>query len=152
LPKGLPPDSVTLEQALALLDLPRVLGVHPETGEPVEAGMGRFGPYVRHNGEYRSLGADDDVLTITLERALALLAQKKSRRTELVRELGTHPEDGQPVGLYTGRYGAFVRHGKVNASVPKDTPLESVTLEAALSLLAQKKAAPKSRKKKKTSA
>ncbi len=150
LPKGLSPDSVTLEQALALLDLPRVLGTHPETGGPVEAGIGRFGPYVRHNGEYCSLGTDDDVLTVTLERALTLLAQKKSRRTELVRELGAHPEDGQPVGLYTGRYGVFVKHGKVNAGVPKDTPLDSVTLEMALALLAQKKAAPKPRKKKKT--
>jgi len=148
LPKGMSPESVTLEQALALLELPRILGAHPETGEPVEAGIGRFGPYVRHNGEYSSLGADDDVLTITLERALALLAKKKSRRTELVRELGAHPEDGQPVGLYTGRYGAFVKHGKVNAGVPKDTPLGSVTLDMALALLAQKKAAPKPRKDK----
>jgi len=148
LPRGMTPDSVTLDRALALLELPRVLGTHPESGEPVEAGIGRFGPYVRHNGEYRSLGPEDDVLTITLERALALLAQKKRQRTELVRELGTHPEDGEPVGLYTGRFGAFVKHGKVNASVPKDTPLESITLDMALALLARKKSAPRSRKKK----
>lgn len=148
LPKSMTPDSLTLDRALALLELPRVLGTHPESGEPVEAGIGRFGPYVRHNGEYRSLGPEDDVLTIALERALELLAQKKRQRTELVRELGTHPEDSEPVGLYTGRFGAFVKHGKVNASVPKDTPLESVTLDMALALLATKKSAPRSRKKK----
>jgi len=152
LPKGVAPESVTLDQAIALLNLPRTLGRHPDSGEPVEAGIGRFGPYVRHNGEYRSLAASDDVLTVTLERALALLAQAKGRqRTELLRELGPHPDDGEPVGLYDGRYGPFVKHGKLNASLPKDMATEQVTLESALALLA-KKAVARPRRKKSTSA
>ncbi|MCZ7539759.1 MAG: type I DNA topoisomerase [Anaerolineae bacterium] len=152
LPKGISPDSVTLEQAIALLNLPRTLGTHPDSGEPVEAGIGRFGPYVRHNGEYRSLAASDDVLTIALERALALLAQAKGRqRTELLRELGAHPDDGEPVGLYDGRYGPFVKHGKLNASLPKGTAADQVTLESALALLA-KKATARPRRRKSASA
>lgn len=152
LPKGMSPDSVTLDKAIALLSLPRTLGRHPDSGEPVAAGIGRFGPYVRHEGEYRSLAAGDDVLTITLERALALLAQKKGRqRTELLRELGAHPDDGEPVGVYDGRYGPFVKHGKVNASLPKGTAADEVTLESALALLEKKKTA-KPRRRKSTSA
>jgi DNA topoisomerase-1 len=148
LPKGMSPDSLTLERALALLSLPRTLGKHPDSGQQVEAGVGRFGPYVRHEGEYRSLTAHDDVLTVSLERALALLAQKKGRaRLELLRELGAHPADGEPVGLYDGRYGPFVRHGKVNASLPKGMAADQVTLEAALALL-EKKAASRPRRKK----
>ena len=150
LPKGMKPEDVTLEQALALLELPRTLGTHPETGEPVEAGIGRFGPYVRHNGEYRSLAADDDVLRITLERALELLAQEKGsrRRAEKLRDLGAHPEDGEPVAVYAGRYGPYVKHGRINASLPKDVNADDVTLEQALELLA-KKAAKKPRKRRK---
>jgi DNA topoisomerase-1 len=142
LPKDTKPENVTLEQALALLQLPRVLGQHPETGADVEAGIGRFGPYVRHNGEYRSLDKQDDVLTIGLERALELLAkEKKNRRgAEAVREIGPHPDDGKPVAIYKGRYGLYVKHGKVNASLPKGTAVEALTLDEALALLAQKKA------------
>ena len=148
LPKGMAPESVTLERALALLSLPRTLGNHPESGAPVEAGIGRFGPYVRHNGEYRSLTANDDVLTVTLDRALALLAKEKGRaRTELLRELGAHPDDGEPVGLYDGRYGPFVKHGKVNASLPKGVAADQVTLETALALLGKKAAARPRRKR-----
>lgn len=140
LPKGMKPEDLTLERALGLLQLPRTLGTHPETGEKIEVGIGRFGPFVRHNGEYRSLSAQDDVLGIGLDRALALLAQeKKTRRTELLRELGKHPETGEVVALYTGRYGPFVKLGKVNVSLPKEMAAETVTLETALSLLGQKK-------------
>lgn len=148
--KGMKPEDVTLEQALALLELPRTLGTHPETGEPVEAGIGRFGPYVRHNGEYRSLTAADDVLRITLERALELLAQEKNtrRRAEKLRELGAHPEDGKPVAVYAGRYGPYVKHGRLNASLPKGVEPQTITLEQALELLA-KKAAKKPRTRRK---
>jgi DNA topoisomerase-1 len=141
LPKGTRPEEVRLDQALALLQLPRVLGQHPETGKDIEAGIGRFGPYIRHDGEYRSLTKQDDVLTVGLDRALALLAQEKGqRRAELIRELGPHPDGGKPVGLYQGRYGPYVKHGKTNATLPKETALETLTLETALALLAQKKA------------
>lgn len=143
LPKGVAPESVTLEQAVAFLGLPRVLGQHPETGKPVEAGIGRFGPFVRHDGNYRSLTPGDDVLTIALPRALELLARPKGRQaTEPLRELGTHPQDGQPVTIYSGRYGPFVKHGKINASLGKNTPVESLTLEQAIALLEKKKAQP----------
>jgi len=142
LPKNIPPDQVTLEQALALLRLPRVLGKHPETGLDVEAGIGRFGPYVRHNNDYGSLTSQDNVLTVDLNRALELLAQKKAkrRRAEMLRELGTHPDDGQPVALYEGRYGPYIKHGKTNTSLPKGMSPQSITLPQALELLAQKKA------------
>lgn len=147
LPKGMKPEDLTVDRALGLLQLPRVLGKHPETGENVEAGIGRFGPFVRHNGDYRSLTMQDDVLTVSLGRALELLAQeKKTRRTELLRELGKHPEDGEQVALYNGRYGPFVKHGKVNVSLPKEMAVETITLEAALGLLNQKKP-PKATKK-----
>ncbi len=148
LPNGMSPDNITLDQALALLSLPRTLGSHPETGEPIEAGIGRFGPFVRHNGEYRKLMANDDVLTISLERALELLAQEKGRkRNEMLRELGSHPEDGELVALYDGRYGPYVKHGKTNASLPKNMTVEDVTLEIAVELLAKKKAAKGKRRR-----
>ncbi len=141
LPKGTDPGEVSLEYALALLALPRNLGEHPETGKKVEAGIGRFGPYIRHDGEYRSLTADDDVLTVEIDRALELLAQEKGKRrkAEMLRELGAHPDDGKPVGVYTGRYGPYVKHGRTNASLPKNTEVENVTLKQAVELLAKKK-------------
>ena len=149
LPKNTKPENVTLKQALALLQLPRVLGQHPETGQDIEAGIGRFGPYVRHNGEYRSLGKQDDILTISLARALELLAKEKGKRRKAaaVREIGPHPDDGEPVAIYEGRYGPYVKHGKLNASLPKGAAVESLTLEEALALLAQKKASKAAKKK-----
>lgn len=147
LPKGTAPESVTLEQAVALLRLPRDLGKHPETKKKVDAGIGRFGPYVRHDGEYRSIPAGENVLTIDLQRAVELLAEKKARRSnEPLRELGKHPEDGQPVAIFSGRYGPYVKHNKTNASLPKNTAPATITLEDALKLLADKKAKPSKKK------
>ncbi|NDJ78065.1 MAG: type I DNA topoisomerase [Chloroflexi bacterium] len=151
--KNMTPESITLDDAIALLALPRLLGQHPETGKDIEAGVGRFGPFVRHDGDYRSLTKDDDVLSVGLDRALDLLAQEKTRRrgSEIVRELGEHP-DGGLVAIYNGPYGPYVKHSKVNASVPKGTDLDEFTLEQALGLLAEKAKKPakkrKSRKKK----
>jgi DNA topoisomerase-1 len=149
LPKGVRPETVTFEQALQWLSLPRTLGTHPETGEPVEAGVGRYGPYVRHAGTYRSLKKDDDVLTITLDRALELLSEQKStrRQAEPLRTLGEHPETGEPVVVYEGRYGPYVKHGSVNASLPKGVGVNEITLEQALSLLAEKASKPASGRK-----
>ncbi|MCD4687015.1 MAG: type I DNA topoisomerase [Anaerolineae bacterium] len=153
LPKGVTPGEVSLDYALKLLALPRALGTHPDSGKTIEAGIGRFGPYVRYDGEYRSLTKDDDVLTVGLERALELLAQEKGRRkAAILRELGHHPDDGETVGLYKGRYGPYVKHGKINASLPKDLAADDVTLKQALELIAKKKANPpkkRTRKKKK---
>lgn len=142
--KGMSTDDVTLEVALRLLSLPRDLGAHPDTGKPVRAGIGRYGPYVVHERDFRSLTAEDDVLTVQLPRALELLAQpkpgRKRKAPRALRELGPHPEDGEPVQLLDGRYGPYVRHGKVNASLPKNTSADDVTLAQALDLLAARAA------------
>jgi DNA topoisomerase I len=144
LPKGRDPEEVTLETALALLALPRTLGRHPETGKEVKAGIGRFGPYVVHENDFRSLRPEDDVLTVSLGRALELLAEPKraSRSTNPLRELGPHPADGEPVVVLQGRYGPYVKHGSVNATLPKGVTPERITLEQAIPLLAEKAAKP----------
>ncbi len=141
LPKGYGAAEVTLEQALAILALPRELGKHPEDGEPIVAGIGRFGPYVRHGSQYRSIPADEDVLIIGMNRAVALLAEPKAGRgarapVKPLRSLGDHPDDGQPVEVYSGRYGPYVKHGKINATLTKGLAPDTVTLEQALPLLA----------------
>jgi len=148
LPRGVTPENLTLELALGLLSLPRLLGQHPETSRPVKASLGRFGPYIVHDmgkdggQDYRSLKADDDVTTITLERALELLAQPKANRSRKqktpLRELGPHPDDNEPVNLYQGPYGIYVQHGKVNAGLAEGQTVESLTLAEALELLAAK--------------
>lgn len=142
LPKGVTPDQVTLETAVQLLSLPRTLGEHPETGEPIQAGIGRFGPYVVHQKDFRSLGPEDDVYSVGLQRALELLAQPKraSRGAKVLRELGAHPADQEPVRIYEGRYGPYVKHGSVNASLPKGKSPEEVTMEEAVELLQQRAA------------
>ncbi|AIE72804.1 MULTISPECIES: type I DNA topoisomerase [unclassified Synechocystis] len=157
LPKGVKPEDVTLEMAVGLLALPRNLGEHPESGKNIKASLGRFGPYVVHDQgkdgkDYRSLKGDDDVLTITLERALALLAEPKrgrGSRTPL-KELGLHPEDQEPVNLFKGPYGVYIKHGKVNASLPEGETEETITLEKALPLLADKAGTKKTTRKKAT--
>lgn len=141
-PKNIDPKVITLEQALDLLSLPRTLGAHPETGKPVKASIGRFGPYVVHEGPtkvYKSVPKDKDVLKVDLATALELLAQARTRRGATpVKELGAHPEDGQPVQVFEGKYGAYVKHGTINATIPKDITIEEVTLEQALPLLAER--------------
>lgn len=160
LPRGVTPENLTLELALGLLSLPRLLGQHPETGRPVKASLGRFGPYIVHDmgkdggQDYRSLKADDDVTTITLERALELLAQPKASRTRKqktpLRELGPHPDDNEPVNLYQGPYGIYVQHGKVNAGLAEGQTVESLTLPEALELLAAKAGSKKKTARKTT--
>jgi DNA topoisomerase-1 len=127
-----------LNKALALLALPRTIGRHPESGEPITAGIGRFGPYIKHGPTYKSLGVDDDVLTIGLNRAVALLAEPSKGRGPRGaggRSLGNHPQDGKPVTVGTGRYGPYVRHERLFASIPRDIDPQSVTLEQAVELL-----------------
>ena len=143
LPKTHAPGEVTLEIALALLALPRNIGEHPETGKMIAAGIGRFGPYLRHDGGYASLGPDEDVLTIGLNRAVTLINEKPPKKggaATALRVLGAHPEDGKPVGVFKGRYGPYVKHGKTNASLPKTSTEESVTLDEAVALLAARAA------------
>ncbi|MDB9380520.1 topoisomerase C-terminal repeat-containing protein, partial [Nodularia sphaerocarpa] len=159
LPKGVTPENVTLDMAVGLLALPRTLGVHPETGKKIQASLGRFGPYVVHDQgkegkDYRSLKAADNVLTVSLERALELLAEPKkgrgsssSKSKAAVRELGMHPEEGTPVNIYDGPYGPYIKHGKVNVSIPEGQSVEDVTLSTALELLASKASTKKTTRK-----
>ncbi len=142
-PKEMTPDQVTPEIALGLLSLPRTLGQHPETGKSIQTNIGRFGPYIVHDGDFRSLGKSDNVLTITLDRALEMLAQPKKSRGKRsagppLRTLGEHPEDHEPINLYDGRYGPYVKHGDLNASLPKDLSPDEITLDQALQLLADR--------------
>ncbi|WP_459557443.1 type I DNA topoisomerase [Lacunimicrobium album] len=135
-PKNISPTEITLDTALKLLELPKRLGMHPEDGKVVNAGIGRFGPYVQHSGKYASLGKEDDILQMTMDRAVELLAAKKTKAAPTaLKELGDHPEGGK-VAIFEGRYGPYIKHGKTNATLPKDTDLNSVTLQDAIPLLA----------------
>ena len=156
LPKGWAAEALTLERALDLLGLPRILGPHPEDGEQIEAAIGRFGPYVKHGKTYANLPEVEEVFTIGMNRAVEVLAQKLARgpgrgaAAEPLRALGDHP-DGGPVLVMPGKFGPYVKWEKVNATLPKDITPEAVTLEEALVLIAEKagkagtkkKAAPK---------
>ncbi|MBS9383178.1 MAG: type I DNA topoisomerase [Dolichospermum sp. BR01] len=156
--KGVTPETVTLDMAVGLLSLPRALGTHPETGGKVQASLGRFGPYVVHDQgkegkDYRSLKSTDDILTISLNRALELLAEPKkgraaakSKSKEALRELGTHPEDDSPVNIYDGPYGPYIKHGKTNASLPEGESVENITLSTAIELLSAKASTKSPRK------
>ncbi len=153
LPKDVAPDSVTLELALKLLSLPRDVGAHPETGEMISAGLGRFGPYLKQGTRYASLKEGDDVLSVGLNRAVTLLAESKTRTSG--RELGEH--EGKPVTVRKGRFGPYAKWGKINATLPKDSEMDTITLEEAVALIVAKaakapakKAAPKKTAKKAT--
>ena len=144
-PKGWGPDDIDLRTALGLLALPREVGAHPDDGKPIEAGIGRFGPYVRHGGVYARLEDARDALTIGLNHAVTLIAEKgKSRRggAKALRELGDHPEDGKPVRVFDGRYGPYVKHGRTNATLPRGTDVESLTLDQAIAMIAAKSSRP----------
>lgn len=144
LPKGVDPATIDLEKALRYLSLPRTVGAHPETGKPIVAGFGRYGPFVEHDGTYANLEGPEEVFTVGLNRAVALLAEKaagKGRRrgASPLRELGEHPEEGGMIAVYDGRYGPYVKHGRVNATIPKDMDPEAITLEEAVALIAARK-------------
>ena len=157
LPKGMKPEDLTLDIAVGLLALPRTLGTHPETGARIQTNLGRFGPYVVHDQgkegkDYSSLKAEDNVLTIALERALALLAEPKRGRGRgkkaPLKELGAHPTDQEPVNIFDGPYGPYVKHGKINASLPEGETVETLTLEKAIAVLADKEGTQKTTRKK----
>ena len=146
LPRGLKADDVTLEKALALLALPREVARHPTSGEPIVAGIGRYGAYVQHSKTYANLGRDDDVLEIGGNRAIDLIVAKESGAGAsrfggggAGRALGDHPQGGA-VSVKQGRFGAYVSHGKINATLPKGTDPASLTLDEAVALLAAKAA------------
>ena len=125
---------------MRLLSLPRTLGKDPESGEPVKAGLGRYGPYVQRGREYRNIESADRVFTVTLDEALTLLAQEKRPRRaarEVLKELGAHPDSGKAVRVLEGRYGPYVTDGTTNASIPRGTDPAAVTIGQAAELLAE---------------
>lgn len=147
LPKGWSASDMDLEKALTLLSLPRQIGPHPEDGEMVEAGIGRYGPFVKHGRIYANLKEVDDVFTIGMNRAVEEIARKLASRggagreqAKPLRELGEHPIDGGPVNVYDGRYGPYVKFGKINATLPKGVTPEAVTMDVAVALITEKAA------------
>ena len=151
LPKGWSPASLDLDRALKLLSLPRQVGVHPEDGKTISAGLGRYGPFILHDGTYANVSDIEEVFDIGLNRAVALLAEKRAgggrgrgAATTPLKDLGAHPETGEPIHVMAGRFGPYVKSGKINATLPRGTTPEDLTLEVALPLLAAKAgAAPK---------
>ena len=145
LPKGWDPDAMDLEKALSLLSLPREIGPHPEDGEMVEAGIGRYGPFIKHGKLYANIKEVDEVFTIGMNRAVEELAKKLASRgagrgaaTTPLKELGEHPEQGGAVNIMDGRYGAYIKFGKINATLPKDTEPADVSMDLAVALIAEK--------------
>ena len=146
LPKDWPAAAVDLDKALRLLRLPREVGLHPQDGQMILAGIGRYGPYVQHAGAYANLSGADEVFDIGLNRAVTVLAEKRAgagrARTAAaaLKELGAHPRDGEPVRLLAGRYGPYVKHGATNANIAKGADPAALTLEDAVKLLADREA------------
>jgi len=148
LPKDWPPAAMDIDKALRLLSLPREVGLHPEDGTMILAGIGRYGPYVQHSGTYANLSNADEVFEVGLNRAVAVLAEKRAGggrgarggETAALQELGAHPVTGKPVKILAGRYGPYIKHADTNANVPKGANPADLTLEQALVLLAAREA------------
>jgi DNA topoisomerase-1 len=154
IPKDVNRSAVDFEYALKLLSLPREIGKHPETGNPITANFGRYGPYVAHDGQYASLDSAEEVFTVGINRAVTVLAEKKAksrapRGPEALKELGAHPESGAAVKLMRGRYGPYVTDGSTNATIPRDSDPLSVTLDQAVALIAERVAKGGGKKPKK---
>jgi DNA topoisomerase-1 len=152
IPKGRKPEEITLEEALKLLSLPREVGTHPETGKPIVANFGRFGPFILHDGTYANLDSPEDVFTIGINRAVDVLAEKKARgfqrpKAGALKDLGPHPAGGGTIQVMKGKYGPYVKFGKVNATLPRDKEPESLTLEEAVALIAEREGKNPAKKK-----
>ncbi len=147
LPKGWIASAMDLEKALRLLSLPREVGKHPDDGKVITAGLGRFGPFVLHDGTYANLENADEVFDVGLNRAVAILADKRAGggrpqrgAATALAEIGAHPEDGKPVRVLSGRFGPYIKHGDTNANVPKGKDPASITMEEAVALIAERAA------------
>jgi DNA topoisomerase-1 len=147
LPKGWIASAMDLEKALRLLSLPREVGKHPDDGKVITAGLGRFGPFVLHDGTYANLENAEEVFDVGLNRAVAILADKRAGggrpqrgAAAALAELGNHPEDGKPVRVLSGRFGPYIKHGDTNANVPKGKDPASITMEEAVALIAERAA------------
>jgi DNA topoisomerase-1 len=149
IPRGTEQEDITLTLGLQLLALPRTVGNHPETEEPILADYGRYGPYIKCGKKNASLRGPETPLDITVEKAVELLANRNKKSSEL-RTLGDHPKTGESLLLKEGRFGPYITDGKVNASLPRTFTTESVTLEDAVEIIEKKRAAPPRKKKRKT--
>ena len=145
IPKNIAPEDLTLDQALFLLSLPRTLGNHPKTQKVIKLGSGQFGPYVVHDGDYRSIPRSEDLFQVSLEKALELLAQEKKGRGKRMltplKELGTYNK--HPVNIYSGKYGPYIKWDKQNYSIPKETSFENISLDDAIKFIKEKKGTKK---------
>ncbi len=149
IPAGVDANNVTLEYALQLLSLPRLIGNHPETGKPITAGLGRYGPFILHDGTYANLPSVDEVFTVGINRAVVLLAEKKAgggkgrfqrAAATVLKDLGEHPSEGGKVQVLSGRYGPYVKHGDVNATLPRGKEPAALTMDEAVQLIAERAA------------
>ncbi|MEO9338971.1 type I DNA topoisomerase [Mesorhizobium sp. SB112] len=147
LPKGWTVESIDHERALALLSLPRDIGAHPETGKMISTGLGRYGPFVLHDGNYANVETIEDVFSIGINRAVSVLAEKASKgrggrggTPAALKDLGEHPDGGGNITVRDGKYGPYVNFGKVNATLPKGKDPQTVTVEDAVALIAEKEA------------
>ncbi len=146
IPTGFDPNAITLEQALQLLSLPRIIGDHPETGKPITAGLGRYGPFILHDGTYANLPSAEELFTVGINRAVVLLAEKKAGKggrfqraqATVLKELGEHPAGGGKIQILSGRYGPYVKHGDVNATLPRGKQPEALTVDEAVQLIAER--------------
>jgi DNA topoisomerase I len=140
IPPQIPVETIDLTQALELLSLPKTLGTHPELGKEIKAGLGRFGPFVVCDGDYRSIPKAESIFQVTLQRALELFAQPKKGRGKAapLKELGAHPANGDAINVMNGPYGPYIKCGKTNVSLPEGATPEEMTLEKAVELLADK--------------
>ena len=147
LPRGVDAATLDFERALQLLSLPREVGIHPETGTPITAGLGRYGPFILHDGTYANVESMEEVFTVGLNRAVTLLAEKRAgggkgrfqrQAATVLKDLGEHPVEGGKIQVLDGRYGAYVSHNKVNATVPKAKKPEDLTVEEAIALIAER--------------
>ncbi|KAB2911297.1 MAG: type I DNA topoisomerase [Hyphomicrobiaceae bacterium] len=148
-PKGVDANTIDIDYALKLLSLPRLVGGHPETGKPITAGLGRFGPFILHDGTYANLPTVDEVFSVGINRAVVLLAEKKAgggkgrfqrAAPTVLKELGEHPSEGGKVQVLSGRYGPYVKHGDINATLPKGKDPATLSLDDAVLLIAERAA------------
>jgi len=159
IPKGMDAATITLEQALQLLRLPREIGLHPETGTPITAGLGRYGPFILHDGTYANLPTVEEVFSVGINRAVALLAEKKAgggkgrfqrAAPTVLKELGEHPSEGGKVQVLSGKYGPYVKHGDVNATLPRAKEPAALTMDEAVLLIAERAAKGPSKSKRRS--
>jgi DNA topoisomerase-1 len=158
IPRAFDPNDIDLETALKFLSLPREIGLHPETQTPIVANFGRFGPFILHDGTYVNLESAEEVFTIGINRAVDMLAAKRAKgfsprgRAAALKDLGAHPDGTGNVQVFNGKFGAYVKHGKINATLPRDKTPETVTLDEAVALIAEREAKGPGKKPKRKAA